>query len=348
MKRLDGRLPSSLHAAEYQRCLLDRVKKREVPAVYLETTSACNLNCVMCPTQRTAVKDHKESGFMEPGLFRALIDEIESHNPFTLVRLHKDGEPLLHPNILDFIEYASNRLRRVSLMTNATLLTEDVAKAILSSGLHSIRFSVDGMTRDVFNAIRRRNRNNPYADDTVPIDYDSVMERILRFLELKKSLGNTTLKVGVRTTDFHATRHEIAQYSAFWEQLVDFVEIAQLSSWSGNIPRVWEAESKRHPCHLLWDHACVAWDGTLVPCCTYVQTDGDGAGMLADVHSVTLRDAYYSAAIQRLRLAHLRNDPESIAPFCFRCSDWQCSSPPGQEIWTTHFTNLLISEISGC
>ncbi len=38
--------------------------------IYLETTSACNLNCVMCTAQRPATKSIKPSGYMDLGLFK--------------------------------------------------------------------------------------------------------------------------------------------------------------------------------------------------------------------------------------------------------------------------------------
>jgi uncharacterized Fe-S cluster-containing radical SAM superfamily protein len=124
-------------------------QRTRVPnTVYLETTSACNLNCVMCAAQRHATKAIKPSGYMDLSLFKRLVDEIARDLPsIEYVYLHKDGEPLLHPDIVEMIQYASSRHPYVTLVTNATLLDERMARAILATPLQKIRFSVDGLTR---------------------------------------------------------------------------------------------------------------------------------------------------------------------------------------------------------
>ena len=82
-------------------------QRTRVPnTVYLETTSACNLNCVMCAAQRHATKAIKPSGYMDLILFKRLVDEIARDLPsIEYVYLHKDGEPLLHPDIVEMIQY---------------------------------------------------------------------------------------------------------------------------------------------------------------------------------------------------------------------------------------------------
>ena len=104
-------------------------QRTRVPnTVYLETTSACNLNCVMCAAQRPATKAIKPSGYMDLSLFKRLVDEIARELPsIEYVYLHKDGEPLLHPDIVEMIQYASSRHPNVTLVPNATLLDERMA-----------------------------------------------------------------------------------------------------------------------------------------------------------------------------------------------------------------------------
>jgi hypothetical protein len=227
-------------------------------------------------------------------------------------------------------------------MTNGTLLTEDMSHFILNSGLHSIRFSVDGVTKKTFEKIRRQNGNNPFADPDVPVDYDSVMNNILRFVDLRSASGENTPKIGVRSTDFKATEHELTKYRHFWEPLVDFVEIAQLSSWSGTMIQEQSPDVTRHPCHLLWDHASINWDGTMASCCIYLDAAGDRKGIVADVSETGIQDAFYCESMQQLRRAHLNGDLSETAPFCMECPDWRCLSPPGDKIWTAEF----ISEVN--
>ena len=312
---------------------------------YIETTSACNLNCVMCPTQRPAAIKHKKQGFMSWELFCNLVDQLASENPYAAVRLHKDGEPLLHPDIVKFIDYASSRLHDVLLVTNATLLTSEMARSILSTRLQTIRFSVDGNTKQTFERIRMQSPGNLYRDPQVPVDYDSVIGNIFNFCEMKKSLGRSFPRVGMRITSLKATQSELADYVAFWEKLVDFVSIATFASWSGG--QVYHESidfSQRYPCIELWESMTINWDGTMAPCCVYVDTTGDRKGILADLNRITMKKAWQSSAIQRLRLAHLDNNFDDVASFCKSCSDWRISSAPTKDLWTEKFKNEMRSK----
>lgn len=344
-KRFYKKMPSSWQTALYRRHLLIRFKHRRLPSVYIETTSACNLNCVMCPTQRPVAKKFKKDGFMDVLLFRRLIDEVAFENPLTKVLLHKDGEPLLHPEIVDFIDYASSRLQNVTLVTNATLLSEEMARAILATRLQTIRFSVDGLNKKTFEKIRRQSTGNPYADPAVSVDYESVIKNIWRFCELKKAIGKYSPKVGVRITNFKAIQQELADYTSYWKKRVDLVEVADLLSWSGQVVQETSNYSQRYPCKDLWGHIAINWDGTMAPCCVYVDVRGDRKGVVGDLNINTLREAWYSPTIQRLRLAHLDNDLDEVAPFCKLCRDWRSSSPSGNRVWTEKFRAQMRLEI---
>lgn len=290
--------------------------------VYLETTSACNLNCVMCAAQRPSTKQLKPSGFINPRLFRRLVDEIVTDLPSVRwLYLHKDGEPLLHPQIVDLIEYASARHPDVTLVTNATLLTEEISRAILATRLQKIRFSVDGLNRATFERVRIQLPANEYVHLRVPVSFDAVMANIERFLRLKGETGNRTLQVGLRTTDFKPTASQIAAYREYWQKRVSFVEVAELMSWSGAVGKE-DAAADRHACLAPWASLVIGWDGTLVPCCSYIP-DASGTGSLYDLESGTLLEALRAPHRRALMAAHLDGALQAEAPYCVDCRDWR-------------------------
>ncbi len=345
--KIPWRLQNAINIWLLKRRLLRRFKQKRLPlSVYLETTSACNLNCIMCAAQLPMVKRFKKNGFMDKSLFRRLIDELASKNPLANVRLHKDGEPLLHPEIIDFIDYASSRLQNVTLVTNGTLLNIEMARAILGTQLHNIRFSIDGNSKQTFEKVRKQRKDNAYADSSIAVDYESVLNNIQGFSDLKKALGKDSPKLGVRITNFKSTQQEIDDYTLYWKERVDFVDIAPLLSWSGQIVQGKNNSSYRFPCFFLWDSIVVNWDGTLVPCCIYVDRTGDGKGALANLNTESLEEAFYSPRIQRLRLAHLDNDLDEVAPFCVLCTDWRISFPQKEKLWDERFKVHIRSEIS--
>jgi uncharacterized Fe-S cluster-containing radical SAM superfamily protein len=297
--------------------------------IYLETTSACNLNCVMCAAQRPATKRIKPSGYMDLGLFKRLIDEIVRDVPSLVsVYLHKDGEPLIHPDIVEMIDYASSRHGNVTLVTNATLLDDRLSRAILATKLQNIRFSVDGLTQATFEKVRIQLPSNEFAHMAIPVGFDAVMGVIERFLALRAATGNRTLSVGMRTTDFKPTAGEIDSYRAHWMKKVEFVDVAELISWTGEIRK--EDEARREPCMSPWSSLVVSWDGALVPCCTYIDGTGHGKGRLFDLASGSLRDALKAERRKALMRAHLDSDLQTEAPYCVPCRDWRGVPIPTQ------------------
>jgi MoaA/NifB/PqqE/SkfB family radical SAM enzyme/esterase/lipase len=104
----------------------------------IEITTFCNFGCRYCA--RTVLTSNNE--MMSQKLYEELLDRLPSAYRVTLVGL---GEPLLHPQLEEFITLAKVRGRRVGLVTNAQLLDKSRAAKILAAGLDSIIFSLDSV-----------------------------------------------------------------------------------------------------------------------------------------------------------------------------------------------------------
>jgi Fe-coproporphyrin III synthase len=113
-------------------------------SIFLHITTRCNLSCKHCYIVGPADCD------LPVSLILRLIDEMQEH-PCTSATL-SGGEPLLHPEIMTILAYAS-RKTELQLLTNGTLITEEWA-AILGQTISAVQISVDGSTRAVHDAIR--------------------------------------------------------------------------------------------------------------------------------------------------------------------------------------------------
>ncbi len=102
----------------------------------IEITTCCNFSCRYCA--RTALHPAEQAMSLE--LFEQLLERLPSAYRVTLVGL---GEPLLHPQLVEFIALAKARGRRVGMVTNAQLLTPQRSTELLAAGLDSIAFSLD-------------------------------------------------------------------------------------------------------------------------------------------------------------------------------------------------------------
>jgi len=281
--------------------------------MYLESTNACNLNCIMCPNGMGQMK--RKRGFMEWELFRSIVDEMAGHIQTTT--LHIWGEPLLHPQLPDMIAYARQKGLRSEISTNATLLTEDLSKEILKAGLGAIYMCLDGASADTYEAIRRRG------------DYEQTRANMQRFIELRREVKAAEPLVNVQIIEMQPTKSEVEEFGKQWRQAgVHRVSVKPFDSWGNQVDaisalRAAEANvpSKRWHCPNLWFHVHIYWDGTLV-CC---DRDFEALYPLGNVDEGVMK-TWNGPAMRELRRKHLAKKLDDV-PSCRNCVEWAWWKP---------------------
>ena len=79
---------------------------RSLPAyVEIEVSSACNLDCMMCPRKKSG----RDGVFMDFGDYKKIIDDISENIEECHICLSGMGEPFLHPDIIEMIGYAASK-----------------------------------------------------------------------------------------------------------------------------------------------------------------------------------------------------------------------------------------------
>lgn len=106
--------------------------------INIDVTNHCNKACSICPMKDRYKTHYFPMGFMDVKLFTDIIDQLPEG---TEVDLHKDGEPLLHPNIAWMIAYAKGRGMFTHLVTNGILLGSK-KETIVHSGLDLLTVSI--------------------------------------------------------------------------------------------------------------------------------------------------------------------------------------------------------------
>ena len=102
--------------------------------VYIEITNVCNLACDFCPQTR------RSSEFMKVETFSKILDQIKSYTDY--IYFHVKGEPLLHPDIEEFLDLSFEKGFKVNITTNGTLINKVKDKIIFKPALRQINFSL--------------------------------------------------------------------------------------------------------------------------------------------------------------------------------------------------------------
>jgi len=121
----------------------------------LEPVSACNLRCPFCWQIDEKFTSSKQMGMMKLELFKKIIDEAVDSGT-EAITLTCRGEPTLHPQIGEMLEYCSGKFIEFKMNTNATKLNEKLIHQILKSGMTDLVFSVDSYYKEEFESLRVR------------------------------------------------------------------------------------------------------------------------------------------------------------------------------------------------
>lgn len=108
-------------------------------AAHIYVTDNCNLDCHYCNEYDNSVP-HPDTDDLKKWM-RKIRD-------LGALRLgYLGGEPLLHPDFVELVRYGKELgFEKLSMSTNAFLLTEKILRDLEEAGLDSMQFSVDRMT----------------------------------------------------------------------------------------------------------------------------------------------------------------------------------------------------------
>ncbi|MGD9153426.1 MAG: radical SAM protein [Gammaproteobacteria bacterium] len=110
-------------------------KKNLFCRVEIEINTNCNRCCVYCPNAKHRQQEPK---YMEMWLFKKIIDELGTLKFNGRLSYHFYNEPLLHPNIEEFVSYTEKIMPNIDqvLYTNGDFLTDMKYKLLIAAGIN--------------------------------------------------------------------------------------------------------------------------------------------------------------------------------------------------------------------
>ena len=236
--------------------------RKRFKKIYIEITNACNLNCPFC------IKNKRTITHMTIDEYQSIINKIKDYTEE--IYFHILGEPLLHPNLTTFIDYAYNNGLKVNITTNGYLINNikkntninrlnislhsynEIYKIDLNDYLDSIFETIDQIKNKTFISLRLwvGNQNTNNIINYINKRYNTNIEHI----------ENNT-KIKITNNLIIDTFHEF-----IWPNLNNdyYNEVGK--------------------CKGLIDHIGILSDGTIIPCCL----DSQGIIKLGNIYNDNL------------------------------------------------------------
>ena len=260
--------------------------------VQIESTNICNAKCVFCPRDEM----HRAEGIMSFDLFRKVVDECAELG-ITHVRMHNYGEAFLDRYLTEKVRYAKEKgIKEVGMISNGSLITEKVARAIIEAGLDAINISVDAGGKEVFEQTR------------IGLNYDKVIANIERLVRIRAELGRTRPKLILSFVRQNNSADEQA-FIEHWKSIADKIHVTDLHNWAGTLNT---QSDVNYPCYRPWLTFTVLWDGRVSLCCA----DFDGKTVLGDLNRQTIEEVWNSDAFRAVRRQHLESGGPDVCRAC--------------------------------
>ncbi len=269
----------------------------------IEICSLCNLSCLHCPPQTEI--DSPKHGNLDFDLFLKIMDEIDYAGK-RRIAIHKDGEPLLYPKILEVLERLKlNHEHEVYLSTNAHKLNAEIAESILENRIDIVNFSIGAATEEFYSRVRGKG-------------FAHVMKNILKFLDLADRYKHKPLiKVQIiNLPELSGMSDEIILFTDFWSNYNVKIEVWDKLTWG--IYDTSKAANYRYPCYSLWNSFEINSDGTVSACCI----DWKHELLTGDINADSIKNIWQSESLNNLRKTHVADNGESIEQ-CAGCNYWQ-------------------------
>ena len=290
-------------------------------AVNLNPCGICNFHCAFCPANSKTLKPEFQKhmdeirGFMPMDLFYKIADGfLELEEQTKVIYLTMTGEPLLHPQIAEMVDYLKRKkvCRDVRIISNGSLLNPQLNQDLINAGLDVMKVSVEALSAEGYQRLCN-----------VHIDYDRFLDNIKDYYQ--RCEGTDSTIVAKILTVSLKDQEEFNRFYQIYEPITHYQEVR-------NVENIWPGfsfEIKDEPVHVEVEQSEVGYDG-ICPAAFIelgINVDGsvglckkDWAGQLClgNVHEMSIREIWDSEKRRQYHLQHLQGRSETN-PFCKIC-----------------------------
>ena len=297
--------------------------------VVLSINNVCDFFCPHCYYPYYVDQPWYQRHDLEEEIFRKIADEVGQH-PHSALRFIGWGEPLLHPKIVEFVQYARQTAPHnpLTLITNGYWLTPDRSLALMGVGLNLIEISIDAATPERYH--QERPSHHPEA-------FSRVEQNVKKMLRQRNQSGfKTRITVSFIV---YPTQESVAEYIIFeqrWNGIADEIIRRPAHSFKGAV-HLPPPPHPRPPCYGLWARCNINLWGQVSVC----YNDWENEYILGDLRDseTTISNIWQGLALSQLRADQCQGIFRGI---CATCQDY---NPNAGAI---HMNRLSAGVTKGC
>jgi len=260
---------------------------------------------------------------MKFDLFTKIVDDMAHFpDPVKMVMLYKDGEPLMNKRLAEMVALLKRRgvARHVAITTNASLLDEKRAIALIESGLDSIRISVEHVHDEGYRKITQNYDN-----------YGKILKNV-RFLHAEVARRRARMQIHAKIVDTGLSALEKHKFLADFQSISHYASIDSIMGWSNTgeqdmtlglnpdtgMDNVTSLKRERIVCPSPFKTLAINFNGEVSVCCV----DWSHDTVVGDVRAESLLDVWNGERMRAFRLTHLLGEGATLKA-CFGCQYMQ-------------------------
>ena len=263
--------------------------------IYIEITNICNLNCSFCS------KVEKERRMLSTSEFKKIVEKIKDYTEY--IYLHVKGEPLTHPNIIEFINIAKDNNLKVNLTTNGVLFPKYVEELAKCTNLNKINFSL-------------------HSENNIPNYCEKIFDSVNKLNNQTAIYRLWTLKENEIDEKSTIIVDKIKDYYKLDDEVVERIKKENNIKINSTIyvdkdnefiwPEINDYQSDGY-CYALKTQIAILSDGTVVPCCL----DSNGQIELGNIFKDSVEEIINSERYQNLKKSFQDRKPcEELCKSC--------------------------------
>ena len=280
----------------------------------VDPSSLCNLRCRFCPSghEDMIAETGRSQQVMDFALYQKMIDGlVEFDQKIRVLRLYKEGEPLVNPRFADMVRYGkdSGFIGRIDTTTNGVLFSPELNRKIIDAGIDQINISVNGINAEMMKQYTQRNIDFKLYVNNIKDLYQHKQNCLIYIKAIQDNLTDKEKQLFLNIFGEFADRIFLERLAPAWPDFVcDMIpEKFETGHYGQKI-------ENRKVCPYIFYTIVVNADGSVSSCVG----DWRHKQILGYIEKNSLHTIWDGNDMQQMQVMHLRGEMDKF-PMCKMC-----------------------------